>query len=122
MEAVGSGTGFTGAGGGDDAGAGRAGRRGRRRVVAPPTSGQSHEVESDFTDPFRADAFPSEDAKGRPGSGSGAGTSAPDPAGAPGKAGADQPVQARDSAESAPPAPLTAHEQWILSQRPPHWG
>lgn len=92
MEPVGSGDapqetpdGGTGAAG---AAAGRRpGRGGRRRVVAPPTSGQSHEVESDFTDPRSSRFSPDDPAEG-----------------------------------SEPKPPLTAHEQWILSQRPPHWG
>ena len=116
-----SGSGGAGYGVTGRAGSGAAGRRGRRRVVAPPTSGQSHEVESDFTDPFRADAFPPEDTKGR--TNSGAGTPAPENSTAgmrkPGEA---QPTQTQGAEKSAPQAPLTAHEQWILSQRPPHWG
>lgn len=107
-------------------GAGRQGRRrGRRRVVAPPTSGQSHEVESAFTDPFLAPE--PDDSAGSSGSTRRPGATAPD-------------STASDGAESAPAAPgetlhgatvrrdavaaapLSAHEAWILSQRPPHWG
>lgn len=84
-------------------GAGRQGRRrGRRRVVAPPTSGQSHEVESAFTDPFLA---PEPD----------------DSAGSSGPARRPGATVRRDAAAAAA-APLSAHEAWILSQRPPHWG
>lgn len=78
-------------------------------MVAPPTSGQSHAVESDFTDPFSQDEVPL-------GHLAGSSEQAPDPAGrrVPGEPGPSQ--------RPSPEAPLTDHEQWILSQRPPHWG
>lgn len=102
-------------------GAGRQGRRrGRRRVVAPPTSGQSHEIESAFTDPFLAPE--PEDSAGSSGSARRPGGTAPDSAesapAAPGETLRGATVR-RDAAAAAP---LSAHEAWILSQRPPHWG
>lgn len=81
------------------------GRRGRRRVVAPATSGQPEEVEAQtFTsasleaESSRAEeAEVSEEGPGEKASGT---TSGKDSAGAP---------------------PLSARDRWILEQRPPHW-
>lgn len=98
------------AAGSSSGGAGSSRRRGRRRVVAPPTSGQSHEVEANFTDPFAVspDASDSEAAPGGAGSVAGPG---PRRAASSGEA---------SKAEKKPA--LSEYEQWILSQRPPHWG
>ncbi|MCH8566404.1 hypothetical protein LTH96_11830 [Nesterenkonia sp. LB17] len=82
--------------------------------MAPPTSGQSHEVESDFTDPFSTEPFGAADSV----PGRGAGAAAQNPS----AAEEETPGRTQKTEGSAPSVPLTAHEQWILSQRPPHWG
>ncbi|GAA1808348.1 hypothetical protein GCM10009771_08140 [Nesterenkonia flava] len=43
---------------------GRRPRRGNRRVVAPPTSGQPEEVEADVYDPLKQTAVPQEQRSG----------------------------------------------------------
>lgn len=107
MEAVGSAS--TG-------GVGSSRRRGRRRVVAPPTSGQSHEVEANFTDPF--EVSPDESDSGAASGGVG---SASDPGSKRG-AGSERGAGSAGPSKAEKKPALSEYEQWILSQRPPHWG
>lgn len=78
-------------------------------MVAPPTSGQPHEVESDYTDPFSAEAPVTLSRR----------SAAPAQKG---PVGEETSARTQRSEGSESTVPLTAHEQWILSQRPPHWG
>ncbi|MGJ9425436.1 hypothetical protein ACHABX_06275 [Nesterenkonia halotolerans] len=91
-------------------------------MVAPPTSGQSHEVESNFSDPFSSqdsDAGSAGSASGStPESALGASRVASQ-AGTTGKSVTSAAANAGNS-DAQKPA-LSPHEQWILSQRPPHW-
>ncbi len=80
-------------------------------MVAPPTSGQSHEVESNFSDPFRIQDPDADSA------GSGAGSAR---YGSRGGTTAKPTITSAGKSDVQKPA-LSAHEQWILSQRPPHW-
>ncbi|GAA3068176.1 MULTISPECIES: hypothetical protein [Actinomycetes] len=82
----------------DGVGAQRSGRRGRRRVIAPATSGQPEETESQAFIPASLEDSAQDDA-------------APASKGASGSGGPDPDRK----------SPLSARDRWILEQRPPHW-
>lgn len=93
-----------------DSGAGRpraAGRRGSRRVVAPATSGQSEDIESQpFTPAALGDEGDTPSDEGHDDA------TAERPGGAPGSKKAN---------EAGKHQRLSARDRWILDQRPPHW-
>ncbi|GAA1187678.1 hypothetical protein [Nesterenkonia xinjiangensis] len=109
------------------------GRRGRRRVVAPATSGQPEEVESQV---FRSASLEAGEAREE---------TSPKAAdqGPEGGAAADRKVSEEEPSEdrtrgetnseetagtkkpestSANAPALSPRDRWILDQRPPHWG